>query len=69
MQIQCSVKIHSLGVELFQAGGQTHTGVTKFIVVFRHFWNAPKKRTPLLTGRDNMSISKGILLYLHSSVV
>ena len=50
MQIQCSVKIHSLGVELFQAGGQTHTGVTKFIVVFRHFWNAPKKRTPLLTG-------------------
>ena len=35
------MKIRSLGAELFHADGQT-AGMTKLIVAFRNFANAPK---------------------------
>jgi len=39
------MKIRSLGAELFHAGGRTEgqTDVTKLIVAFRNFANAPDK--------------------------
>jgi hypothetical protein len=41
-QISNFMKIHPLGAELFHADGQTE--MTKLIVAFRDFANAPKKR-------------------------
>ena len=43
-QISCFMKFHPVGVELFHAVGQTdrQTDMTKLIVAFRNFTNAPK---------------------------
>jgi hypothetical protein len=40
------MKIHPGGAELFYADGQTdkQTGMTKVIVAFRNFANAPKRQ-------------------------
>ena len=42
-QISNVIKIRPVGTELFQADGQTD--MTKVIVVFRKFANAPKSHT------------------------
>jgi hypothetical protein len=44
------VKSHPVGVELFHAGGwmDGQTDITKLIVVFCYFANAPKKRKDIL---------------------
>jgi len=40
------MKIHSVGTELYHADRQTYrqTGITKLIVTFRNFANAPKTK-------------------------
>jgi len=49
-QIPNLIKIRSVGAEMFHADGQTD--VTKLIVAFRSFANAPKNVTLVIT--DNM---------------
>ena len=50
-QILNAIKMHLLGAELFHAGGRTEgLDMTKLIVFFRNFANAPKmeiQTTPL----------------------
>jgi len=43
-QISNFVKVHPVGNELFHAGGRAdrQTGMTKLVVTFRNFANAPK---------------------------
>ena len=43
------MKIHSVGTELYHADGQTYrqTAITKLIVAFRNFANAPKPEEAL----------------------
>jgi len=52
-QIPNLMKIRSVGAEMFHADGQTD--VTKLIVAFRTFANAPKNVTLVIT--DNMGNS------------
>ena len=38
-----SMKLHTVGADLFHADGRTKTDKTKLTVAFRNFENAPKK--------------------------
>jgi len=50
------VEIRPVGVELFHADGQTDRHVTKLIVAFRNFLNAPKKQAWLFMGPKKLSL-------------
>ena len=49
-------KIRPVGAELFYADGQTdkQTGMTKLIVAFRNFANAPKSHFPVDNLEDGL---------------
>jgi len=50
------MKIRPVGAELFYADGQTdkQTGMTKLIVAFRNFANAPKSHFPVDNLEDGL---------------
>jgi hypothetical protein len=57
------MKTRSVGVELFRAAGRTdrQTDMTRLIVAFRNFANAPKKKcyrndVPVILGRGSTSL-------------
>jgi len=56
MQISNFMKIRPVGAELFYADGQTdkQTGMTKLIVAFRNFANAPKSHFPVDNLEDGL---------------
>jgi hypothetical protein len=64
------MKMRPLGEELFHADGQTHrrmdgqtdmqAGMTKLIIAFRNFANAPKHRSVNCTQR-NSAFKKGLI--------
>jgi len=47
MQVSNFMKIHPVGAELFHLDGQTD--MTKLVVAFYNFVNAPKKKDPVLS--------------------
>jgi hypothetical protein len=53
------IKIRPVGVELFHADGQTY--MTKLIVAFRNFVNAPKKHK-LLTRHNINKITNSLCI-------
>ena len=67
-QISSFIKIRPVGAELFHAETDGRAGMTKQIVAFRTFANAPKKDhldiVPLLPGSDPLSASSSSLLHI-----
>jgi hypothetical protein len=54
------MKILPVGTELFHADRQTETDMTKLIVAFRNFANAPKNTTWKLISLSRLSIEYGM---------
>ena len=61
------MKIRPVGAELFHANGWTD--ITKVIVAFRNFVNAPKNRVPTLQTMHCISDAKANQLMLFREVI